>query len=551
MKIYLSGGVIARARAFAAFAAFAALVSASPLAAAGARGGRTSGYGYGDLPDWNVKTNLLYDLTGTINLGAEFRLGGAYTLDLPFNYNPFQYKDNRKWKHFLAQPEVRRWFGDEVFSGHFVGANAMYAYYNIGSLPKPFSEYMRKHRFEGSAYGVGVSYGYRWNFSRKWGLEATLGVGYMYKDYDVHECGTCGQYLYSEGKHYFGPTKIGVNLVFGVGGQRVEAPAPVPIPQPVYKPEPYEPNLSTSYVIPGVEPVKERAATYTAYLVFEQGRSEIIANLRNNAAELRRIEEVTGSVTGDPSSTLTRVSITGYASPEGSFDHNQALSERRTEAVGNYVKGRYKISPNVFDVSGMGEDWETLDSLVGVSNIAGKFDALAVIRGGENPDVRENRLRQLPGETYRRVFNEVYPRLRRTDYRVEYTVKGFSVEEGKQVLKTNPRNLSLNELYLIANTYEPGSRQFNEVFETAVELFPTSDVANINAAAAAMERRDVVAAARYLANVKSHTSAYWNNLGVLQWLQGNKGGAADCFDRAGIQSMGNASEVARHFKSVE
>ena len=508
------------------------------------------------LPKWNIKTNLLYDLTTTINLGVEFRLGDAVSLDLPFNYNPFEFSNNRKWKHFLAQPELRWWLSGETFRGHFLGAHAHYAFYNIGNLPSgPFSKYMEAHRFEGWAAGAGVSWGHRWNFSHRWGMEVTLGVGYAYKDYKMYECQTCGEELASKTKHYFGPTKIGVNLIYGIGGKKGKKVVETPRPAPVYTlpaAPAYQPNLSTSYVIPDVESPKVRSQSYTAYLDFEQGRSEIIRNLHNNAAELRRINEITRSVAQDGASTISRITITGYASPEDTYERNLALSERRTQAVSDYVNGTYNLPRGVFHVSGRGEDWATLDSLVSVSNtVSDKFRVLDIIRGGGDPDQRERELKALSGgATYRRIFDEFYPRLRRTDYRVDYTVAGFSVEEGKKVFRTNPQNLSLNEMYMIAKTYEPGGRAFNEVFETAVRLFPNSDVANINAAAAALERRDLNAAAGYLARVREQTPAYWNNLGVLQWLQGNHQGAADSFSRAGIQSMGNASEVERFFRST-
>jgi outer membrane protein OmpA-like peptidoglycan-associated protein/opacity protein-like surface antigen len=517
--------------------------------------GRSSSEGM-ELPRWNIKTNLLYDATATINLGAEFRLSDNMSLDLPFNYNPFQFSNNRKWKHFLAQPEVRWWFSDETFKGHFLGAHAHYAFYNIGNLPNgPFSQYMQDHRFEGWAAGVGVSYGHRWNFSHRWALEATVGVGYMYKDYNTYECYTCGEYIASTTKHYFGPTKVGLNLIYGIGGKKgtkrvVEAPAPAPVyAAPVIPAPTYQPNLSASYVIPEVERVKARSQSYSAYLSFEQGQSEVLRYLDNNSAELRRINEITRSVAEDGASTISRIVITGYASPEDTYDRNLALSERRTQAVRDYVSEMYDLPYGVFQVEGRGEDWNTLDSLVAASNISDKYRTLDVIRGGGNPDARESRLKQL--SSYRRIYEEFYPRLRRTDYCVNYTVAGFSVEEGKRVFRTHPQNLSLNEMYMIAKTYEPGGNSFNEVFETAVRLFPTSDVANINASAAALERRDIAAAAGYLARVKEQTPAYWNNMGVLQWLQGNHEAAAESFSRAGIQSMGNASEVERFFRSAQ
>ncbi len=146
-------------------------------------------------PHWNIKTNILYDLTGTINLGAEFRTGPKTSLDIPVSYNPWTFSENRKWKHILVQPEFRRWL-TESFDGHFFGGHAHWAYYNVGNMPHgPFSEYMRDHRFEGWLAGVGVSYGYRWNFSRSLALEATVGLGYAYMDYDKFECQNCGANL--------------------------------------------------------------------------------------------------------------------------------------------------------------------------------------------------------------------------------------------------------------------------------------------------------------------------------------------------------------------
>ena len=48
--------------------------------------------------DWAVKTNLLYDATATINLGAEIGLAPKWTLDLSANYNGWTFNDNKKWK---------------------------------------------------------------------------------------------------------------------------------------------------------------------------------------------------------------------------------------------------------------------------------------------------------------------------------------------------------------------------------------------------------------------------------------------------------------------
>ena len=167
-------------------------------------------FGRASLPNLAIKTNLLYDLTTNINLGGEVRLSDYLTLDASVNYNPWTFSDNRKFKHILVQPELRYWI-HEPFNGHFLGANLAYSHYNVGNLP--FGSF-RDNRYQGNAYSVGVSYGYQWILSSRWNIEATLGVGYAYLDYDRYDCKTCGNKTGESHKNYFGPTKAGISLIY-------------------------------------------------------------------------------------------------------------------------------------------------------------------------------------------------------------------------------------------------------------------------------------------------------------------------------------------------
>ncbi|GAB6123780.1 DUF3575 domain-containing protein [Dysgonomonas termitidis] len=166
-------------------------------------------------PHLAVKTNLLYDATTTFNLGLEVRLDSRYTLDIPVNYNPFTYSGNRKLKHILVQPELRYWLY-EPFFGHFFGVHALYANYNVGAIKLPLDLYpdLETSRYRGDLFGAGFSYGYHWMLSPRWSLEATFGFGYAYSDYDKYECKTCGKLLESGSKHYFGPTKAGISIIY-------------------------------------------------------------------------------------------------------------------------------------------------------------------------------------------------------------------------------------------------------------------------------------------------------------------------------------------------
>ncbi len=492
------------------------------------------------LPTWGIKTNLLYDATTTFNLGVEFKTGKKTSLDISGNYNPWTFSDNKKWKHILVQPEFRLWTR-ETFRGSFFGVHAHYGLYNVGGLNHPpFSEYMNTHRFEGWLVGAGVGYGYRWNFNRRWAMEAEIGVGYAWLSYDKYACEKCGEKLGSETQHYLGPTKAAISLIYSFGAKNKRTPQATSVYYPPVPVAPNEPKFAVSYITPEVETVKQRSGPDKPYLDFAEGKADIITNYKNNAAELQKIYALVEEVRNNPDAQITGIRVTGYTSPEGTYQSNLTLSERRASALKNHMKAHCGFAENLFTVSGKGEDWATLDSLVEAACMGDKACILGIIRSADGFDVRERKLKDL-GASYNELKTGLFPQLRRSDYQLDYTVLPFTVEKGKEVLKTTPANLSLNELFLIANTYEAGSDAFNEVFETAARVFPESDVANLNAAANALNRKDTASAVRYLNRITARNANYWNSLGILSYMQGDKQKAADCFAKA--KAAGNAEAV--------
>lgn len=167
-----------------------------------------------------VKTNLLYDVASTINLGLEVGLAPKWTLDVSGNFNGWTLSHDRRWKHWLVQPEARYWFCDR-FSGHFVAVHAHGGQYNVGGLKNGISflgsdlSKLSDYRYQGWFVGGGVAYGYAWILGRHWNLEAELGLGYAYTRFDKFRCTGCGKKLdTNQPHHYFGPTKVAVNLVY-------------------------------------------------------------------------------------------------------------------------------------------------------------------------------------------------------------------------------------------------------------------------------------------------------------------------------------------------
>lgn len=163
-----------------------------------------------------LKNNILYDIIAinslNLNLGAELKLSDRYTLDMLISYNPWTFADNKKMKHILIQPELRYWLG-KSFSGHFVGLHAHWALFNIGN-----TSFLTKieDRYQGSLFGGGISYGYKWSLNPKWSMEATAGLGYANVNYKRYEYPVCGEFIEKKQKSYIGLTKIGLTISYTI-----------------------------------------------------------------------------------------------------------------------------------------------------------------------------------------------------------------------------------------------------------------------------------------------------------------------------------------------
>lgn len=152
--------------------------------------------------DIAAKTNLLYWATTTPNIGMEFGLGEQTTLELTGSYNPWTLdkEQNKKLKHWLVMPEFRYWLC-ERFNGHFFGIHTGYTFYNISGVRIPFQgKETADHRYQGWATGLGISYGYSWILGKRWNIEATIGFGYAYSNYDKYDCATCGRFKGESGQ---------------------------------------------------------------------------------------------------------------------------------------------------------------------------------------------------------------------------------------------------------------------------------------------------------------------------------------------------------------
>ena len=321
----------------------------------------------------------------------------------------------------------------------------------------------------------------------------------------------------------------------------VVAPPPPPAPTPVPVAPSPAPAFEVAYITPPAEAVKQRSETHAAMLNFVVDRYELLRDYKNNAKVLDEVDRILDELMTNPDLTITNFAVAGYASPEGYFDRNMVLSQNRALSFVNYLKYQRGFQNREISTTWYGEDWDGLYKVVAASDLPEKWQILDAI---STPDVsrRKQRVQSMP--VYRAILlPQIYPPLRRNEYTVAYVARAFSIEEAKVLIRTKPQHLSLNEMFLVANSYPKGSQAFKEVFDIAVRLFPDSPYARMNSAALDIENGAYDTAISRLGTL--NTPEALNNMGVALAGKEDYTRALEYFRRAANAGLALADENLR------
>ena len=156
-----------------------------------------------------LRTNLLYDATLSPNIGAEVRVDSVWTVGINVGFNAWDIDKtkNKKWRHVLVSPNVRRYFGYKR------DTLCVYGYSNGLYKVLRDSVVTRRMQYVEGNMALGGKYGYAWTLARDWRVEVEAGVAVGYAWFKENECDHCGTY-YGKGDRIFLLPQLGVNVVY-------------------------------------------------------------------------------------------------------------------------------------------------------------------------------------------------------------------------------------------------------------------------------------------------------------------------------------------------
>ena len=273
---------------------------------------------------------------------------------------------------------------------------------------------------------------------------------------------------------------------------------------PAYAPDAFQRNINEKYaadIMFLINVANIRADQLKTDAMVELQKALVEANGQSN----RQIEEI---------------NIQSYASPDGPYDFNQQLAKHREDNTVSYINSQLK-KDNITEFGELtanftAEDWEGFKQLVTKSNIQDKELILSILEMYKDPAVRDQEIKNL-GAVFNELAETILPQLRYSRITATINVIGKSDAEIMEVFNATPDQLTVEEI-LYAGSLTDDNNLRQTIYAKAAQLYPND-------------------------------YRTWNDLGMVQYMNGDYNGAASSFAKAA--ALGNNPEPQMNLGLIE
>lgn len=216
---------------------------------------------------------------------------------------------------------------------------------------------------------------------------------------------------------------------------------------------------------------EQEAAIY--YLI----NSAQVRAKETKSADIKALEKFIKNAKAAEDMELKNIQIQSYASPDGPMSLNEKLANNREKAADQFVKNNMKKNKvdeyknlDFFKKYVVAEDWEGFKKAMEESNIRDKELILRVLAMHSDPEVREREIKNI-SSAFSAIADQILPKLRRSKFVVNADRIGKSDEQLRELAKSNPAELNVEELLYAATLFDNNADKL-AVYEAAKKQFP-------------------------------------------------------------------------------
>lgn len=173
-----------------------------------------------------------------------------------------------------------------------------------------------------------------------------------------------------------------------------------------------------------------------------------VMGFEDNSEVLSRLDSFFNEIKRDSLVHISKISVMGYASPDGTTKFNSALAEKRAKELSTMLAKRYGLSDYNIAVSSQVEPWSATTDAIEHSSLNNRTDLVRIVNSNETPMAIDSKLKR-ENKAWSWLKSDVLPDMRKATVTIAYTKDQITDKREYVPANSTPTEMIVVEEYVV------------------------------------------------------------------------------------------------------
>lgn len=176
--------------------------------------------------------------------------------------------------------------------------------------------------------------------------------------------------------------------------------------------------------------------------------SDAVMGFEDNSEVLAQLDNFFDQMKKDTLVHISKISVMGYASPDGTTKFNSALAQERAKELSAMLAQRYGLADYNIAVSSEVEPWSATTDAIEHSSLNNRGDLVRIVNSNEEPMTIDHRLKR-ENKAWNWLKKDVLPDMRKATVTIAYTKDQVTDKREYKPVASTPTDVVIVEEFIV------------------------------------------------------------------------------------------------------
>lgn len=176
--------------------------------------------------------------------------------------------------------------------------------------------------------------------------------------------------------------------------------------------------------------------------------SDAVMGFEDNSEVLAQLDNFFDQMKKDTLVHISKISVMGYASPDGTTKFNSALAKERAKELSAMLAQRYGLADYNIAVSSEVEPWSATTDAIEHSSLNNRGDLVRIVNSNEEPMTIDHRLKR-ENKAWSWLKSDVLPDMRKATVTIAYTKDQVTDKREYKPVASTPTDVVIVEEFIV------------------------------------------------------------------------------------------------------